>query len=171
MVTIAKKGLGRAYEAFKKAGVIGDKATAKDLKEIVNAPKTQARNIGSAILYKQLKKAEVIGDKVKAKDFDKIINQKAPTPSKAESVPTKKSMDFKKDSSGVVTPKPSGKKTETEAYLKNRKKPTTYKGTKFENKMRDNFNEARSKNQGTLVTPEVERYRKGEKFLNKKNQD
>ena len=80
MVTIARKGLGKAYEAFKKAGVVGDKATAKD--------------------------------------FDKIINQKAPTPSKAGSAPTKKSMDFEKDSSGVVTPKPSGKKTETEAYLK-----------------------------------------------------
>ena len=85
MAIKAIKGLGRAYEAFKKAGVIGDKAKMGEFKK---------------------------------KDFDKIINQKGPTPSKAESVPTKKSMDFEKDSSGVVTPKPSGKKTETEAYLK-----------------------------------------------------
>jgi hypothetical protein len=65
---------------------------------------------------------------------------------------------------GTLTVKPSGKKTETETYLKNRKPPTTYKGTKFENKMRDKFNEARSKNQGILVTPEVEQYQKGKKY-------
>jgi hypothetical protein len=60
-----------------------------------------------------LKKQELQVTKQKSeitKDFDKIINQKAPTPSKAGSAPTKKSMDFEKDSSGVVTPKPSGKK-------------------------------------------------------------
>ena len=39
MVTIARKGLGKAYEAFKKAGVVGDKATAKDLKEIISKGK------------------------------------------------------------------------------------------------------------------------------------
>ena len=77
------KGLGKAYEAFKKAGVIGDKAKMGEFKKIVNAPKTQARNIGSAILYK-LKKAGVIGDKVKTgdvdfKQFKKIINK---TPNK-----------------------------------------------------------------------------------------
>ena len=68
-----------------------------------------------------------------------------------------------KKSTGTVKIKPSGKKTETEAYLKNRKKPTTYKGTKFENKMRDKFNEARSQNQGILTTPEVKKYLKGKK--------
>jgi hypothetical protein len=69
---------------------------------------------------------------------------------------------------GTLTVKPSGKTTETEAYLKNRKEPTTYKGTKFENEMRDKFNEARSKNQGILVTPEVEQYQKGKNILLKK---
>ena len=39
MVTIARKGLGKAYEAFKKAGVVGDKAKAKDLKEIISKGK------------------------------------------------------------------------------------------------------------------------------------
>jgi hypothetical protein len=39
MVTIARKGLGKAYEAFKKAGVIGDKVKAKDLKEIISKGK------------------------------------------------------------------------------------------------------------------------------------
>jgi hypothetical protein len=158
MTVKAIKGLGKAYEKFISRG--------KDLPY-------DSKKIGKMLdeVSGKFKKAGVTGDKSKTKDFDKIINQKAPTPSKAGSAPTKKSMDFEKDSSGVVTPKPSGKKTETEAYLKNRKKPTTYKGTKFENKMRDNFNEARSKNQGTLVTPEVERYRKGEKFLNKKNRE
>tara|TARA_R110000765_G_scaffold20236_1_gene52624 strand:+ start:273 stop:530 length:258 start_codon:yes stop_codon:yes gene_type:complete len=68
-----------------------------------------------------------------------------------------------KKSTGTIKIKPSGKKTETEAYLKNRKKPTTYKGTKFENKMRDKFNEARSQNQGILTTPEVKKYLKGKK--------
>jgi hypothetical protein len=72
---------------------------------------------------------------------------------------------------GTLTVKPSGKKTETETYLKNRKPPTTYKGTKFENEMRDKFNEARSKNQGILVTPEVEQYRKGKKYFTKKKED
>ena len=72
---------------------------------------------------------------------------------------------------GTLTVKPSGKKTETEAYLKNRKEPTTYKGTKFENEMRDKFNEARSKNQGILVTPEVEQYQKGKKYFTKKKED
>ena len=68
-----------------------------------------------------------------------------------------------KKSTDTIKIKPSGKKTETEAYLKNRKKPTTYKGTKFENKMRDKFNEARSQNQGILTTPEVKKYLKGKK--------
>jgi molecular chaperone DnaK (HSP70) len=71
-------------------------------------------------------------------------------------------------STDTITVKPSGKKTETKAYLKNRKEPTTYKGTKFENEMRDKFNEARSKNQGILTTPEVEQYQKGKKYLKKK---
>jgi hypothetical protein len=71
-------------------------------------------------------------------------------------------------SDGTLTVKPSGKKTETEAYLKNRKEPTTYKGTKFENKMRDKFNEARSKNQGILVTPEVKNIKKEKNILLKK---
>ena len=34
-----------------------------------------------------------------------------------------------KKSTDTIKIKPSGKKTETEKYLKNRKKPTTYKGT------------------------------------------
>jgi hypothetical protein len=37
--------------------------------------------------------------------------------------------------------------------------------------MRDKFNEARSKNQGILVTPEVEQYRKGKKYFTKKKED
>jgi hypothetical protein len=74
-------------------------------------------------------------------------------------------------STDTITVEPSGKKTETETYLKNRKPPTTYKGTKFENKMRDKFNEAQSKNQGILVTPEVEQYRKGKKYFTKKKED
>jgi hypothetical protein len=74
-------------------------------------------------------------------------------------------------STDTITVKPSGKKTETKAYLKNRKKPTTYKGTKFENDMRDKFNEARSKNQGILTTPEVKEYLKGKKYYNKKDKD
>jgi predicted phage terminase large subunit-like protein len=39
----------------------------------------------------------------------------------------------KDKSTPIRSVKPSGKKTETEAYLKNRQPPTTYKGTKFEN--------------------------------------
>jgi hypothetical protein len=35
----ALKGFGKAYEAFKKAGVIGDKVKAKDLKEIISKGK------------------------------------------------------------------------------------------------------------------------------------
>ena len=147
MTVKAIKGLGKAYEAFKKAGVVGDKATAKDLKEIISKGKDLPYDSKKILLPKgitqinktilgpfahtrkmldevsgKFKKAGVTGDKAKMgeikKDFGKIINQKAPTPSKAGSAPTKKSMDFEKDSSGVVTPKPSGKKTETEAYLK-----------------------------------------------------
>lgn len=76
-----------------------------------------------------------------------------------------------KKSTETIKIKPSGKKTETEAYLKNRKEPTTYKGTKFENEMRDKFNEARSKNEGILTTPKVEQYLKGKKYFTKKEQD
>jgi hypothetical protein len=105
MTVKAIKGLGKAYEKFISKG--------KDLPY-------DSKKIGKMLdeVSGKFKKAGVTGDKSKTKDFDKIINQKAPTPSKAGSAPTKKSMDFEKDSSGVVTPKPSGKKTETEAYLK-----------------------------------------------------
>jgi hypothetical protein len=109
MTVKAIKGLGKAYEKFISKG--------KDLPY-------DSKKIGKMLdeVSGKFKKAGVTGDKAKMgeikKDFDKIINQKAPTPSKAGSAPTKKSMDFEKDSSGVVTPKPSGKKTETEAYLK-----------------------------------------------------
>ena len=41
----------------------------------------------------------------------------------------------------------------------------------LENEMRDKFNEARSKNQGILVTPEVEQYQKGKKYFTKKKED
>jgi hypothetical protein len=44
----------------------------------------------------KFKKAGVTGDKSKTKDFDKIINQKAPTPSKAGSAPTKNQWILKK---------------------------------------------------------------------------
>jgi hypothetical protein len=37
--------------------------------------------------------------------------------------------------------------------------------------MRDKFNEARSKNQGILTTPEVKEYLKGKKYSNKKKED
>jgi hypothetical protein len=39
MTVKAIKGLGKAYEAFKKAGVVGDKVKAKDLKEIISKGK------------------------------------------------------------------------------------------------------------------------------------
>ena len=112
MTVKAIKGLGKAYEKFISRG--------KDLPY-------DSKKIGKMLdeVSGKFKKAGVTGDKSKTKDFDKIINQKAPTPSKAGSAPTKKSMDFEKDSSGVVTPKPSGKKTETEAYLKKIKSKQT----------------------------------------------
>ena len=120
MTVKAIKGLGRAYEAFKKAGVIGDKAKMGEFKK---------------------------------KGFDKIINQKGPTPSKAESVPTKKSMEFEKNSSGVVTPKPSGRKTETEAYLKKLKINKFSKIDEAFKGMRDHFKKVEK-------SPEMKAYRK-----------
>jgi hypothetical protein len=43
MTVKAIKGLGKAYEAFKKAGVVGDKVKAKDLKEIISKGKDYFR--------------------------------------------------------------------------------------------------------------------------------
>jgi len=112
----------------------------------VSKPQTHSRNIEAGKVYKKLLEKGVIGNKA-------MSSAKA----------NKKTMSFETDSKGVVQVKPSGKKTETEAYLKNREKTTTYKGTKFENKMRDKFNEARRENKGILTTPEVKKYLKGKK--------
>jgi len=70
-------------------------------------------------------------------------------------------------STDTIKIKPSGKKTETEAYLKNRKKPTTYKGSKFDNKMRDMMNELESKMRRIEKTPEMKAYRKKENWPKK----
>ena len=72
-----------------------------------------------------------------------------------------------KKSTDTIKIKPSGKKTETEAYLKNRKKPTTYKGSKFDNKMRDMMNELESKMRRIEKTPEMKAYRKKENWPKK----
>lgn len=70
-----------------------------------------------------------------------------------------------KSNTDTIRIKPSGKKTETEAYLKNRKKPTTYKykkADKFDIEMRDMMMEFQSKMRKASNTPEMK------KFLNRK---
>lgn len=83
----------------------------------------------------------------------------------------KKTKTKSKSNTDTIRIKPSGKKTETEAYLKNRKKPTTYKprtkglgaeADKFDIEMRDMMMEFQSKMRRASNTPEMK------KFLNRK---